>query len=83
MATRVQQNREDAEVMAWRRDQLAHSGFSQALAVLLASDGRYDLHALIELVERGCPPRLAVRILAPLEADGNSVAAVLPSNPAS
>ena len=26
----------------------------------------YDLHALIELVERGCPPALAIRILAPL-----------------
>jgi hypothetical protein len=24
------------------------------------------LHALIELAERGCPPELAVRILAPL-----------------
>ena len=33
----------------------------------LARDPRYDLHALIELVERGCPPELAVRILAPLE----------------
>jgi hypothetical protein len=28
---------------------------------------RYDLHQLIELVEQGCPPELAVRILAPLE----------------
>jgi hypothetical protein len=28
---------------------------------------RYDLHALIDLVERGCPPELAVRILTPLE----------------
>ena len=37
------------------------------MAVWLASDHRYDLHALIELVERGCPPELAVRILAPLE----------------
>jgi hypothetical protein len=27
----------------------------------------YDLHALIELVERGCPPALAVRILGPLD----------------
>jgi hypothetical protein len=26
-----------------------------------------DLHALIELVERGCPPELAARILAPLD----------------
>jgi hypothetical protein len=54
------------EVTAWRRDQLAHSGFPQELAAELAADGRYDLHALIELAERGCPPHLAVRILAPL-----------------
>ena len=33
----------------------------------LARDGRYDLHRLIELVEHGCPPELALRILAPLE----------------
>ena len=26
-----------------------------------------DLHALIELVEHGCPPELAARILAPLD----------------
>jgi hypothetical protein len=28
-----------------------------------------DLHALIELIERGCPPELAARILAPLETE--------------
>jgi hypothetical protein len=26
-----------------------------------------DLHALVKLVERGCPPPLAARILAPLD----------------
>ncbi len=54
-----------AEVARWRREQLVHSGFSRSLAGRLADDPRYDLHALIELVERGCPPVLAVRILAP------------------
>ena len=34
---------------------------------VLAEDPHYDLHALIELVERGCQPDLAVRILAPVE----------------
>jgi hypothetical protein len=42
-------------------------GFPPSLAHRLAHDGAYDLHALIELVERGCPPVLAMRILAPLE----------------
>jgi hypothetical protein len=43
------------------------SGFGGRLAATLARDPRYDLHELIELVERGCEPALAVRILAPLE----------------
>ena len=55
------------EILAWRRRQLVRAGFSDALAERLADDPAYDLHALIELVERGCPPALAVRILAPLD----------------
>ncbi|MGH3008553.1 MAG: hypothetical protein ACRDLM_04000 [Gaiellaceae bacterium] len=55
------------QVVLWRRRQLLHSRFSPQLAAALAADDRYDLHVLIELVERGCPPELAVRILAPLE----------------
>ena len=31
-----------------------------------------DLHALIELVERGCPHHLAVRILAPVDSGGRA-----------
>ena len=55
------------EIVSWRRRQLVEAGFSEGLARRLADDRSYDLHALIELVERGCPPVLAVRILAPLE----------------
>ena len=43
------------------------SGFPLPLAARLAKNAGYDLHALIELVERRCPPELAVRILAPVE----------------
>jgi hypothetical protein len=57
---------ETRDVVSWRRDQLANAGFALPLAARLARDRRYDLHVLIELVERGCPPELAVRILAPL-----------------
>ena len=39
------------------------------LAARLAGDARFDLHAVIELTERGCPPDFAVRILAPLESE--------------
>ena len=55
------------QVVRWRREQLAGSGFAPALAARGAENTDYDLHALIELVERGCPPELAVRILAPVE----------------
>jgi hypothetical protein len=63
---RATQRRRPATI-AWRRAQLVDAGFPAVLAGRLALDGRYDLHRLIELVERGCPPALAVRILAPLD----------------
>jgi hypothetical protein len=58
---------EEGQLAAWRRGQLTSAGFPVPLAARLARDPRYDLHALIELTERGCDPELAVRILAPLE----------------
>jgi hypothetical protein len=61
--------REARSVTAWRREQLIEAGFPLPLAASVAKDGRYDLHALIELVERGCRTELAVRILAPLECE--------------
>ena len=61
---------EEEQVVAWRRERLAEAGFSLPLAARVAGDPRYDLHALIELVERGCDPVVAVRILAPLEEAG-------------
>jgi hypothetical protein len=56
---------DDAHVVGWRREQLVRTGFSLPLAHLIGADGRFDLHALIELVEQGCAPELAARILAP------------------
>jgi len=60
------------EIATWRRHELVAAGFDLPLAARIAGDAGYDLHALIELVERGCPPKLAVRILAPLEEDRES-----------
>jgi hypothetical protein len=57
----------DAQVNRWRREQLVLTGFSLPLAARVARDPGYDLHRLIQLVEQGCPPELAVRIVAPLE----------------
>jgi hypothetical protein len=55
------------EVVSWRRERLVEAGFAPSLAVTIAKNSSYDLHALIELVERGCHPETAARILAPLE----------------
>ncbi len=57
----------DAGSAGWRHRQLIEAGVPHGLALQLARDPRYDLHRLIELVERGCPPALAARILAPLD----------------
>jgi hypothetical protein len=59
-------------VLAWRIDRLRNAGCSARLADRLARDARYDLHALLELTDRGCRAALAARILAPLEDDGQS-----------
>ena len=69
MQTRTTSERSAQEVVRWRRERLVESGFTLPLAARLAENARYDLHALIELVERGCPPELAVRILAPVDED--------------
>jgi hypothetical protein len=66
-------NDEERVILRWRRRQLVGAGFPPPLAAALAADPGYDLHALIELTERGCPPELAVRILAPL-ADAREIA---------
>jgi hypothetical protein len=54
------------DVASWRRNVLLRAGFSATLADELAGDARIDLHDVLKLVDRGCPPDLAARILAPL-----------------
>jgi hypothetical protein len=57
------------DVVRWRRERLSDTGFPLTVAAQVAEDPRYDVHALIELVEQGCRPELAVRIVAPLDDD--------------
>jgi hypothetical protein len=54
-------------VVAWRTERLLAAGFERGLATSLAANGAVDLHALLELVDRGCPSELAARIVAPLD----------------
>jgi len=65
-------SRPDHDHVVWRRRCLISAGFPTSTARTLAADRRVDIHALLELTDRGCPPALAVRILAPLN-DGRPV----------
>ncbi len=50
-------------VERWRAAELVRVGFPGDDAVALAARLDVDLHEAIALVEHGCPPELAVRIL--------------------
>jgi hypothetical protein len=50
-------------VERWRADALERAGYDHDAAVELASRLDVDLHHAIALLERGCPPELAVLIL--------------------
>ena len=56
-------------VVEWRAERLIEAGVSSEVARTVAADRAYDLHAVLELVDRGCPAELALRILAPLDRD--------------
>lgn len=58
-----------ARLVRWRVQRLLTAGFAVDLAERLAREDRVDLHELLELVDRACPPELAARILAPIETD--------------
>jgi hypothetical protein len=52
---------EELRVQAWRRTQLRRVGVPRRLAY--ASAELVDWHDVAALVERGCPPELAVEIV--------------------
>lgn len=53
--------------VGWREQRLVGAGFPAGLARSLAGDRRVDIHSLLELLDRGCAPHLAARIMAPLD----------------
>jgi hypothetical protein len=52
---------EELLVREWRTEQLLRLGLPRTLATTFAD--LVDWHAMAELVERGCPPRLALEII--------------------
>lgn len=51
------------EVVAWRREQLRRAGCRRFEAEVLARETRIDLHEAVELLEHGCPSKIALDIL--------------------
>lgn len=54
---------EAERVFEWRRSRLVAAGFDPRLAFKLALQSDVDLHAASTLLERGCDPDTAARIL--------------------
>jgi len=65
MTTQAIEPRNDdaARVLEWRLVQLFRAGYDPADAGQLAAHRGVDLHAALRLLERGCPPKTALRIL--------------------
>ena len=61
--TRDVYNEKEALVLEWRVETLVRAGFEPVAAVDVACDKDVDLHVAVRLVERGCPPETALRIL--------------------
>ena len=54
---------ETERIERWRREALERAGYAARAAAELALRADVDLHEAIALVERGCPPETAVKIL--------------------
>ena len=59
----LEQLPEVTQVEDWRLKQLIEAGYSVDEAVALAHRAEIDLHQAVELLELGCKPELAARIL--------------------
>jgi hypothetical protein len=60
MTTHQALDEEELLVHDWRVDRLTRLGVPGSLAEIYAD--RLDWHQVARLVQRGCPPRLALRI---------------------
>lgn len=57
------QETETERVVRWRAEALERAGYAVEVAHELAARADIDLHRAIDLVERGCTPEMAARIL--------------------
>ena len=54
---------ESERIERWRREMLERVGYATSDAAEIAVRLDVDLHAAIALVDRGCPPDVATKIL--------------------
>jgi hypothetical protein len=59
----VQVETEHERIERWRAEELEKAGYDVWAAAQLAASPEVDLHLAVELVERGCAPDLALKIL--------------------
>jgi hypothetical protein len=50
-------------VERWRAQELERAGFDASAAAELAGRSDVDLHRAVELLQKGCPPDVALSIL--------------------
>ena len=63
MEIHVLEDTEQRRIELWRTEELERAGYSRRAAGRLASRHDVDLHRAVDLLERGCSPELAVKIL--------------------
>ena len=59
----VLEDTELSRIEDWRTEELQRAGYGHRAAARLAARHDVDLHRAIELIQRGCSPELATKIL--------------------
>jgi hypothetical protein len=61
--TEFEHDTDEELVMQWRIEELERAGYAPDDVLVIALDPSIDLHVAIDLIRRGCPHELALRIL--------------------
>ena len=57
------ENTEVERIEAWRTEELRRAGYDRKAATTVATRHDVDLHLAVDLLRRGCPPEVALKIL--------------------